>query len=167
MVKTSMEDILKGAILLEHKGKALYSSVLQTTEIPEVKSLFRLLAEEEDKHIAVLKKQYSLLLKGKGFDLDDLEKTEFEVTDSILTEALVKSIHGAGYEAAVISAALDFEKAAVKFYGENAEKAQAEDEKSLFMWLHRWEITHLDLLAGLDRDIREQIWYDNSFWPLD
>ncbi|MCJ7680924.1 MAG: rubrerythrin, partial [Candidatus Aminicenantes bacterium] len=62
---------------------------------------------------------------------------------------------------------LDFEKNAVKFYSENAEKAQAEEEKNLFLWLHRWETTHLDMLAGLDRDIREQIWYDNSFWPLD
>ncbi|MBU4495944.1 MAG: hypothetical protein KJ874_11680, partial [Acidobacteria bacterium] len=56
MMDKRMEDILKGAILLEHKGKALYTSVLQTTEIPEIRDLFRLLAEEEDKHIAVLKK---------------------------------------------------------------------------------------------------------------
>ncbi|MBU1339229.1 MAG: ferritin family protein [Acidobacteria bacterium] len=167
MMDKRMEDILKGAILLEHKGKALYTSVLQTTEIPEIRDLFRLLAEEEDKHIAVLKKQYSRLHKGQGFDLEDLDRTEFDVSDKVLTKDLVESINGAGYEAAVISAALDFEKGAVKFYGENAEKAQAEEEKELFLWLHRWETTHLDMLAGLDRDIREQIWYDNSFWPLD
>jgi hypothetical protein len=30
-----------------------------------------------------------------------------------------------------------------------------------------WEIGHVQMLARLDEEIRERIWYDNRFWPLD
>ena len=47
-------DIVKGAILLEYKGKALYESVTETTKIEGVKELFKMLVREEQKHIDLL-----------------------------------------------------------------------------------------------------------------
>jgi len=84
-----------------------------------------------------------------------------------LTREIVKSISGAGYEAAVISAALDFEKNAVKYYSEHAEAAESAEEKKLFSWLTDWEKNHMLMLARLDNELKEKIWYDNQFWPLD
>ena len=33
-------------------------------------------------------------------------------------------------------------------------------------WLADWEKSHMTMLAELDKEIKEKIWYDNSFWPL-
>ena len=47
-------DMVKKAILLEHRGKALYESVAQKTKVAPVKELFEMLVEEEEKHIDIL-----------------------------------------------------------------------------------------------------------------
>lgn len=160
-------DIVKEAILLELKGKALYESVTKAATVDGVRELFSMLVREEESHIRILNKQYSNLIKGEDFDASELERSGGTVTAMVITDAVVKEISGAGYEAAVISAALEFEKNAVKYYSENAEKAKSEDEKKLYKWFTKWEQTHMMMLAKLDNDIKEQIWYDNQFWPLD
>ena len=160
-------DIVKEAILLEYKGKALYESVTKTASVEAVRELFNMLVREEESHIRILNKQYSNLVKGEDIDASELEKSDGTVTATIISDAVVKEIFGAGYEAAVISAALEFEKNAVKYYSEKAEKAKSEDERKLFQWFTKWEQTHMMMLAKLDNEIKEQIWYDNQFWPLD
>lgn len=67
----------------------------------------------------------------------------------------------------MISAALEFEKKAVKYYSESAAAAQFQGEKEIFSWLMEWEKSHLLMLAKLDDELKEKIWYDNQFWPLD
>jgi len=160
-------EIVKGAILLEHKGKALYESVTEASKVEGIKELFKMLVREEEKHIDILNKQYSRILKGENFDASDLELDDGTVTAAIMSDEVVKEVHGAGYEAAVISAALEFEKNAVNFYSKQAEEAETEEEEKLYGWLVRWEKTHMMMLAKLDNEIKEQIWYDNQFWPLD
>jgi rubrerythrin len=160
-------DIIKMAILLEHRGKALYESVTQETEVAAVKELFEMLATEEEKHIETLNKQFKLVSKGKDFDTDELDKVESTTAKTVLSREIVKGISAAGYEAAVISAALEFEKNAVKYYGDQEAAASSPEEKKLFNWLVKWETEHMTMLAKIDDDLKEQIWYDNSFWPLD
>jgi rubrerythrin len=160
-------DIVKGALLLEHKGKALYESVTEATKIEGVRELFKMLVREEEKHIDLLTKQYSRILKGESLEASDLEKEDATVTAEIISDDVIKEVHGAGYEAAVIWAALEFEKNAVNFYSRQAEEAESEGEQKLYRWLVRWEKTHMMMLAKLDNELKEQIWYDNQFWPLD
>lgn len=167
MTETKTKDILKGAILLEHRGKALYESVVKTAGQEGVKELFATLSREEEKHIRVLEKQFSRVAKGGSFDLAGVEEDHTAISDSIVTREIVKSISGAGYEAAVIAAALEFEKNAVKFYSEHASSAENDEEKKLYQWLAEWEKSHMLMMARLDNELKEKIWYDNQFWPLD
>jgi rubrerythrin len=160
-------DVIKTAILLEHKGKALYESVRDTSKIDAVKELFSILADEEVKHINILTKQFRRLAQGLDLGTEGLEADHSRVTDEVISEDIVKKVSSAGYEAAVISAALEFEKNAVKYYCENAEMAQSPGEKEIFSWLTEWEKSHLLMLAKLDDELKEKIWYDNQFWPLD
>jgi rubrerythrin len=166
MTDRSQIDILKGALLLEHKGRALYSSVAETTGIEAVKNLFFTLVEEENKHVDFLSKQYSRLANGQPFDVKDLPDRS-EAADHAFTGGLAEKVSGAGYEAAVISAALEFEKNAVRYYSEQASSASDAGEKDLYAWLAKWETSHLQMLAEIDRELREKIWSDNRFWPLD
>lgn len=160
-------DIVKGAILLEHKGKALYDSVVAATAVPAVKELFAWLSKEEVSHIAFLETQYKRLAQGRSFDAAGLEGGGAGAANSVLTEEIVKNVSGAGYEAAVISAALEFEKRAVAYYTDQAERAGSREAKDVFGWLSRWETSHMEMLAEVDDGLKEEIWYDNQFWPLD
>jgi rubrerythrin len=167
MTETNAIDILKGAILLEHRGKALYESVVKTSGSEGVKELFNMLVIEENKHILVLEKQFSRISKGESFDIAGLEEDHASTHEAVITQEIVKNISGAGYEAAVIAAALEFEKNAVKFYSEHASSAESEQEKKLYNWLTEWEKNHMIMMARLDNELKEKIWYDNQFWPLD
>ncbi|MFC2161785.1 ferritin family protein [Acidobacteriota bacterium] len=168
MNQLSRLDILKGALLLEYRGKALYESAVKTTEIPEVKALFSMLVNEEKKHIEVLRKHISQVNNQSiPADTSELEHLSPEKTDPVLSKDIVKNVHGAGYEAAVISAALDFEKNAVKYYSDQASQTEDQGETTLFKWLKNWEVGHMQMLADLDRELKEKIWNDNQFWPLD
>ncbi len=167
MTETKPLDILKGAILLEHRGKALYESVVKTSKTEAVRELFQTLTREEDKHIRILNRQFALIARGEPCDVAALESEHAAAQEAILTEKIVENISGAGYEAAVISAALAFEKNAVKFYSQRVAEAESESEKKLYEWLTEWEKNHMLMLSRLDNELKEKIWYDNKFWPLD
>ncbi len=167
MPENKLIEILKGALLLEHKGRALYKSVIDSTKVKGVKDLFSLLAREEEKHIHMLNKQFSRLSKGGGFDITDIKDSHAETAEAVLTDIIKENVSGAGYEAAVISAALEFEKNSVRYYSDHAESARSEDEKKLFEWLRDWEKGHMMMLARIDNDLKEKIWFDHQFWPLD
>lgn len=160
-------DILKGAILLEHRGRALYESVASGQAKEPVRQMFELFAREEERHIEILSRQYAKLAKGGSFALPEPETVNSEVVEKTLTDRVLKEITAAGYEAAVISAALDFEKKAVEYYSRRARVTTDEDERRLYQWLADWETTHMTLFAEMDNRLREEIWYDNQFWPLD
>ena len=112
-------------------------------------------------------KQYKRVLGHKGFQLGDSVDIESYTHHPVMTDKVVKEISGAGYEASVIAAALDFEKSAVKYYTDGADSAGSDEERKLYQWLSKWEKTHMVMLAEMDKELKEKTWADNSFWPLD
>jgi rubrerythrin len=83
-----------------------------------------------------------------------------------LSEKVKKEISAAGFEAAAISAAIDFENRAVEVYQGRANEATDPNEKEMYQMLADWERTHFRLLHKLDEDLKEQVWHDNNFWPF-
>jgi rubrerythrin len=165
--KKTAVDILKTAILLERRGKAFYNQVAQQTESKSAKKIFEMMAEEEDAHIHFLSRQFANFQKNHAFlenddfvDVDDTEAVE------ILSEQLKKEISAAGFEAAAISAAIDFENKAIEVYSQRAAEATDPNEKKMYQMLADWEKGHHYLLHKLNEDLKEQIWHDNNFWPF-
>ena len=74
MPENNTLDILKGAILLEHRGKALYDSVVKTTKADAVRELFEFLASEEVLHISILEKQFRLINRNQEPEQPDAER---------------------------------------------------------------------------------------------
>ena len=72
----------------------------------------------------------------------------------------------ADYEAAAISAAMSMEENAIKLYSNRSAEADDPNEKALYQWLADWEKQHLHFLSDIDKELTEQIWNDNSFWPF-
>jgi rubrerythrin len=63
----SAEDILKTAILLEHRGKAFYTTAARETHSEAVRKFFTGMAEEEDEHIEFLSRQFAEFAKNGKF----------------------------------------------------------------------------------------------------
>ena len=163
----SAEDILKTAILLELRGKAFYTTSAGETKSEAVRKIFTMMAEEENDHIKFLSRQFVEFQKNGKFVPNDITNP-VDDTDAavILSDQVKKEISAAGFEAAAISAAIDFENRAIKVYQERADESEDPNEKEMYRLLADWERTHHRLLHKLNEDLKEQVWYDNNFWPF-
>ncbi len=161
-------DILKQAIIMEHRGKSLYEQVAKQTNNEDVRKIFATMAEEEQTHIDFLQKQLKHYGEAGRFDKNDLEKAPGHnaIANTVLTEDMVNEISGSGFEAAAISAAINMENKSVEAYAARAAETNDPNEKELFEWLANWEKGHHKLLIDLNRQLTEKIWYDNQFWPF-
>ena len=159
-------EILKKAILLERRGWSLYRSVGKQTRSESVREICDFLAGEEEKHIAYLSRQFSGYRKNGEFSEETPDSMAEAFADSAVTDSIRKEIDAAGYEAAALSAALELEKNAIALYSDRAAAATDTAESALYRKLADWEREHLDLLAKINRELTEDVWYDNQFWPF-
>ncbi|PLX11054.1 MAG: rubrerythrin [Marinilabiliales bacterium] len=165
MNQTKTLEILKTAILLEKKGKAFYTHMAEQSKEQEVKQFFKLMADEEEEHIRFLSEQFSHYIKTNEFKMVELPAEE-TTDEEILSEKLKEKLTAASFEAAAISAAIDFENRAIAVYQGRADQSLDPVEKAFYKWLADWEKGHHKLLLKLDEDLREKIWNDNNFWPF-
>lgn len=164
----SATDILKEAILLERRGKAFYTTAAQQTQSEAARKIFQMMADEEDEHIEFLSRQFAHYQKNHEFlkNEEHHEDPEEEIAMSVLSEEIKKQISAASFEAAAISAAMDFETRAVQIYSERAADATDKNEKEMYQMLADWEKGHHKWLHKINEELKEQIWYDNNFWPF-
>ena len=160
-------DILKEALLLERRGQAFYLQVAKVASGLAVKAFFETMAEEEARHIDMLEEQFRAYTQNGAFTAPPIEGDDpGPLADTVLTAELKNMIAGAGYEAAAISAAILMEEKAVALYSRRAAESREDAEQRLYKWLAEWEQGHLRFLIELDKDIRQDIWSDNNFWPF-
>ena len=160
-------DILKQAILLERRGMAFYEKVAEQTENQTVRDIFELMANEEQKHIHTLSEQFKAYHQNKTFIPKNYSEPEdSRLASKILNQDIKDNISAAGFEAAAISAAISMEEQAIKLYSESAQTASDAGAKALYEWLARWERGHLRMLFDIDKSLKENIWFDNQFWPF-
>ena len=163
----SAVDILKEAILLERRGKAFYTTVARQSQSEAARKIFEMMAAEEDEHINFLSKQFAYYDKNKEFMKSDaVEDVDDATVMEILSEEIKKQVNAASFEAAAISAAMDFETRAVKVYSDRAESATDPNEKEMYQMLADWEKGHHYWLHKINEELKEQIWFDNNFWPF-
>ncbi len=167
MTQSGVIEILKKALLLEKRGEAFYKKVAEQVNNKELKEFFMFMAKEEELHVKILANQFKSYNKNKILDLGSIDLAENGGFDSVvLSEETKSAISAAGFESAAISAAISMEKSAVELYSSRTVEAEDEDEKKLYKWLADWEQTHLDELMALDKELCEQVWFDNQFWPF-
>jgi len=159
-------EVLKTALLLERRGKAFYTQAARNSESKSATKIFEMMAEEEDEHIDFLVKQFKNYNDHHEFLKNDAPPEEDDAAIEILTENIKKEISAAGFEAAAIGAAIDFENRAIEIYSTRAKEATDPNEKEMYQMLADWEKTHHKLLHDLNEDLKEQIWNDNNFWPF-
>lgn len=158
-------NILKGAILLERKGKVFYETTARQTKSEAVREVFETMAIEENKHIDILSNHYDSLVKEGKLSSLNYNVKPITISKTVLSKKIKDEISAASFEAAAISAAMALEEGAVRYYSDRANSTKNPLEKELYNWLAQWEKTHLQFLSGIDKELRESVWYDNQFWP--
>lgn len=158
-------EAVKGAILLERRGRAFYSRVAESSESAGVREVFSAMAEEEKRHEEALAMHYSSLVRDGSLAAVTSMGEAMDLSTGVITGKVRAEIAAAGFEAAAISADMGMEASAEKFYRAKALEAESDKERDLFNWLADWEHGHLETLAQLDRALMEDIWFENGFWP--
>ncbi len=160
------KEILKNAILLEKRGRAFYQKVADQAQSEAVREFFQFMADEELTHIEMLSTQFKELKSRDGFGRMEFKREDdSRVANFVLTRDLKNEIAAADFEAAAIGAAIAMEKRAVELYSSRSGATADQQEKKLYQWLSDWEKEHLNVLLEIDKDLKERIWHDNSFWP--
>lgn len=162
----SQLEILKNAILMERQGKAFYEHVASVTMSDAVRNIFAFMAKEEELHIEQLSEQYCYYMKFNTFKVKEFPLGNTGFVERILTAGICKEIGAASFEAAAISAAIDFESKAIEVYSQSALGAQDAVQRAVFSWLADWERGHHKILNQLNDELKEDIWFDNKFWPF-
>ena len=167
MGKEKVLEILKKAILLEKRGKVFYTKVADSRPAGAVKDFFKMMAKEEDEHERILGKQFKTVSEGNNFDPAAFdEQNASHVLSDILTKKITSEIEAADFEAAAISAAISMEEKSVKLYTQRAGESDDPAEINMYKWLAHWEEQHLEMLLQIDKELTEQVWTDNHFWPF-
>ena len=167
MSEDKTTEILKNAILLEKRGQAFYGKVAEQASGKAVKEFFEMMADEEVKHVQILSEQFKAYQKTNKFSPGEYNNNySGSITVNVLTQELKAEMSAADYEAAAISAAMSMEEKAIKLYSNRSAEADEPNEKALYQWLADWEKQHLHFLTEIDKELIEQIWHDNSFWPF-
>ncbi len=161
-------DILKMAILMEKRGRAFYTQVAQQTTDEDARRVFEYMAQEEQMHVEFLARQFSFYEKNHKFDVNEPMSSgaDERVVQAVLNGEMTGRIAAAGFEAAAISAAIDFETRAIDYYSKMAESAADNNEKEMFLWLAEWERGHHKVLFQMNQELMEKVWNDNQFWPF-
>jgi rubrerythrin len=126
-------DILKQAILLEKRGYSFYSTVAEQCKDDDVRQIFLSMANEKTMHVKFLSEQVAHYDKTHSFLKVTLPEGAEDASDHILSEEVKKKISAAGFEAAAIGAAIDFEKRAIEIYGSRAAATMIRTKRSFIL----------------------------------
>lgn len=160
-------EILKEAILLERRGRQLYSSFAEQAGNEKVKKIFSIMANEEKAHEDFLTQQYKNYLKERKFTGDfsaQNDGADDRLSAMVFDKGFINTLGAASFEAAAISASIELENKTIKIYTERAKNAPDPFEKSLFQMLADWEKTHFRVLRELDDSLKSEVWDKTDFW---
>ena len=74
--KQAMIKAIKDAVMVEVKGQQLYNHAAKQTEDPAARSMFEVLARDEDAHVKILTTQYRALTDTGHIDLSKVDPAE-------------------------------------------------------------------------------------------
>ncbi len=165
--KAHLVDAIKQALMIEIKGQQLYSHAVTQTQDPAAKAMFQMLADDEEKHVAILQAQFKSIMADGRIDLADIHPGEVDHGSShVIDDSFRKSLKRGDFEMAIIGIGCDLEAKATTYYREQAATTEDPDLKKLFTWLTEWETGHLEQLRELETLYQDAYFADQGFAPM-
>jgi len=159
---------VKEAIMLEVHGIRFYEVARQRCSNKASREMFSALARDEMRHRAELERQFrSVLKKGRWSPPRSGFSRDLRFRDPVIDASLKRDVEGAWFDSAALHIGVLLERRAAAFYRRQAGAAKEPELISLFQWLAEWEQGHMNRLMALERAVKEEIWNDAGFWPMD
>ncbi len=159
---------LEHAIQAEIEGYHFYTMAADATPDERGREVFRQLADEEVKHAEYLRAQYRSLAEKGRVDASAVLDGEpaFGEGTSFFTPELEKRATKAHFEMTALSVGAQLEADAIRFYQEQAARAEDPAVRSFLLELAEWERGHHDALVSQMRALEKEYWAANRFAPF-
>lgn len=143
-----LKEAFQTAITGEIEGRELYKAAADKTTDKKAAENFRMLADEEQKHLDTLITLAQQYAEGKEVTVPDLPRpTSFQDAESpIFSKEFKQTIADKHFEMATLSIGIKLEVESEKFYREMAKAAGQPKLAEFFNYLADWEKGHYDFL---------------------
>ncbi len=157
-----MNDIeaLRTAVEMEKESLSRYLQFARKTKDVSGKNMFIRLSTDEFSHMEMLNRVLENLMEQKGWIKVEIDKSEVEKVVPKLRESDVKIRTTEGLdELSALETALELEERGIKYYGEQGQRAESDEAKSMYRRLEEMEKAHFDLILA-ERDYIK----NTGFW---
>lgn len=167
-VNTKLLGALEEAIQAEIEGYHFYTMSAAATKDEQGKAMFEALAKDEVKHAEFLRAQHHALETTGRVDtiIKIVGEASFDSGAPFFSEQLKQRAADAHFEMTALSVGAQLEADAMRFYGEQADKAEDPAVAGFFRELADWERGHHDLLVTQMRELEKEYWAANRFAPF-
>ena len=143
---------LTQALEMERRGRQFYTQASQETFNEKGRTMFASLADEEEKHVAMVERQMRAIQEeGQYETLPDIEAPDVDLDKELFPPARETRKAELGEDPNVLDAlhfALDLEMRLHTVYTNAAKETEDEAGRTMYMWLADAEMTHFDLLMA-------------------
>lgn len=158
---------LEMAIQTEIDGYSFYQKFAKQTEDPDARAMFERLAQDEVKHLELLRgTKAGLEERGEWADYEGLSTEPFEGAPIFSRERVAQNVMAYTSDLSALRMAYLIEKDAVDFYTRAAEGTDDPNGQLMFQDLIKMEKAHLDLLEGEYDFLRGQFQSAMGFAPF-
>ena len=154
-------EALQVALDTEKKGYRFYKIAANSSRDPKGKEVFEHLANDEIEHMGVIAKVFESLTKNEPWMTyeEAVEKYGETPAENIIFPDVPDETQEDFDDLRALEEALEFEKKAVQFYTNHAEKADDDKAKSFYQSLVQIEESHVAIIqAELDSLMGAGIW---------
>ncbi len=143
-----LKEAFKTAISGEIEGRELYKAASEKTSDKKAAKNFKMLADEEQKHLDYLVKLAQDYEEGSDLTIPDLPTpASFQDAESpIFSKEFKQTIADKHFEMATLSIGIKLEIESEKYYRKMADAADQPKLKDFFNHLADWEKGHYDFL---------------------
>jgi rubrerythrin len=137
---------LNRAIEFEREGLKYYSQAIDKSKNPTTQSMFKMLVEEEDKHVSFLANLYDRLKTQDKWPEEitiSIDK-DFKLIFKEEASRIDANVKVATDELEALEFAIKMENRGMQMYLELCEKATDPNEKQLYALLAEWEKGHAE-----------------------
>ncbi len=154
-------DIFEFAVNIEKENRDYYLERSRNTDNKYLKSLFEDLADEEKKHLGIIKEMISeKKIEHEESDIIDSAKNTFQMMADELEDNILPT-----EEVHIYKQAVELEKKSKEFYLSKAEESNLEYVKKTFHQLAREEAKHQQIMENITKMVdRPNTWLDDAEW---
>ncbi len=154
-------NALEFAMQMEEDGRAYYEQLADETTLPGLETIFRNLAEDEQKHYEIFKR----LLAGSGAEMQD--STALAGAQNVFKQLLkMPNLSGLEQNIAAYRYAMQLEAKSFRLYEDAAAKEEDAKARSLLIKIAAEEHKHFNILENiclfLEEPAQHPAWAESS-----